>query len=65
MLEEVYSDCNLVEYCRIHALTCIRSDIRRGSVRNRLRILREYGEMSVLGVSGLVAERELSPSLDL
>ena len=39
----------------IHALTCIWSDIRRGSVRNRLRILRGYGEMSIFDVNVLVA----------
>ena len=65
MLGQFYSKCNVVEYCRIHALACIWSDIRRGSVRSRLRVLREYGEMWVFGVSELVDDKELNPCFDL
>ena len=55
----------LLNISRIGALTCIGSDVLRGSVLNWPRILCESGEMSVFGVSKLVAEEELSPSPDL
>ena len=61
MLERICSDYIVVEY----RLACIGSDIRQCSVTSYLLVLQVSGELSVVEINKLVAEEELSPSLDL